>query len=192
MSATEQARDGSVITLNLRRRKDDVASPSEFDLSAAFDLHASAMLGFAVNVLHDRVLAEDCVQETFLRAWRARGGFDASRGAVRTWLFAIERNVITDVQRSIGRMPSIASNYIDDETADGRDAEADTVERMRVVEALAVLSPEHRQVVIAIHLQGGSYAELAASTGVAAATLRTRTYYALRILRAHFDNQGDR
>ncbi len=69
----------------------------DFDVAAAYDEHASAMLGFAVNALRDRTLAEDCVQETFLRAWRARARFEPRRGSLRTWLFAIERNVIVDV-----------------------------------------------------------------------------------------------
>lgn len=191
MSATGRAKGGSEITLDFRRRREDAVRSTEFDLPAAFDVHAPSMLGFAVNILRDRALAEDCVQETFLRAWRARDRFDASRGALRTWLFAIERNVIADVQRSLGRMPSIASDHIDAEMADDYDAAADTVERLRVVEALARLTPEHRQVITAVHLAGSTYGELAESTGISAATLRTRAFYALRILRTQFEEQEE-
>ncbi|MGA9872417.1 MAG: sigma-70 family RNA polymerase sigma factor [Rhodococcus sp. (in: high G+C Gram-positive bacteria)] len=186
--------------MDFRRRRDrndpsghvDGAPAREsaaFDVTAAFDAHASSMLGFAVNVLRDRALAEDCVQETFLRAWRARADYDESRGGLRTWLFAIERNVIIDVQRSIGRMPSVVTFRVDDDARVGRDSSADTVERLRVVEALALLSAEHRQVIVAVHLTGGTYAELAESTGVRAATLRTRAFYAMRQLRTHFESQ---
>lgn len=181
-----------MITLDFRRRKVGHEYSDEFDLTAAFDEHSSAMLGFAVNVLRDRALAEDCVQETFLRAWRARSSFDPSRSALRTWLFAIERNVITDLRRSIGRAPAIVSNHAVDEIPDQRDGAADTDERLRIIEALALLSPEHRQVVVAVHLTGASYAQLSESTDVSVGTLRTRSYYAFRILRAHFESQEDR
>ncbi|OZD73621.1 RNA polymerase [Rhodococcus sp. 05-340-1] len=167
----------------------------DFDVAAAYDEHASAMLGFAVNALRDRTLAEDCVQETFFRAWRARSRFEPRRGSLRTWLFAIERNVIVDVQRSLTRMPMPASDRIEDiDRGSGgvtRDTSPDIDERLRIIAALALLSPEHRQVVVAVHLSGSTYAELSESTGVAVRTLRTRTFYALRALRDHLDGKEE-
>ncbi len=167
----------------------------DFDVAAAYDEHASVMLGFAVNVLRDRTLAEDCVQETFLRAWRARSRFEPNRGSLRTWLFAIERNVIVDVQRSLTRMPVSVSDRIEDidrgAGAVSRDTTPDVDERLRIIAALALLSPEHRQVVVAVHLAGTTYAELSESTGVAVRTLRTRAFYALRALRDHLDGKEE-
>nr|NIL81055.1 hypothetical protein [Rhodococcus kroppenstedtii] len=163
-----------------------------FDFEAAYDAHAASLLGFAVNVLHDRVAAEDCVQETFVRAWRARDGFDESRGGLRTWLFAIARNVVTDSLRARSRRPPVVSTEVSESDAVEPDRSDHVLTRMQVVEGLATLSPEHRQVVVAIHLSGLSYAELSAGTGVAMGTLRTRAYYALRALRVHFDGQESR
>ncbi|WP_229704879.1 sigma-70 family RNA polymerase sigma factor [Williamsia phyllosphaerae] len=163
-----------------------------FDVASAFDEHASVMLGFAVNALRDRTLAEDCVQETFVRAWRARARFDPGRGSVRTWLFAIERNVIIDAQRSAARLPVPTMSLLTDDPGQLRDGNDDTIERLRIVEALALLSPEHRQVIVAVHLTGTTYTELAASTGVPVRTLRTRAFYGLRALRNHLDDQEDR
>ncbi|ROQ15447.1 RNA polymerase sigma factor (sigma-70 family) [Rathayibacter sp. PhB93] len=156
--------------------------PAPLDLTAAFDEHGSALLGFAVNALRDRGLAEDCVQETFLRAWRSRERYSAERASPRTWLFAIARNVIVDAHRSLQRLPRIVpAEVLDDVPGD----DVDPLEPLMMVEALARLSPEHRQVVVAIHLRGESYAEVSAATGVAVATLRTRTFYALKALRTH-------
>ncbi|MGB2720558.1 MAG: sigma-70 family RNA polymerase sigma factor [Rhodococcus sp. (in: high G+C Gram-positive bacteria)] len=167
----------------------------DFDVAAAYDDHASVMLGFAVNALGDRALAEDCVQETFLRAWRARSQFEPGLGSLRTWLFAIERNVIVDLRRSLTRIPVSASERIDDidrlSGAISRDTSPDVDERLRIIAALSLLSPDHRQVVVAVHLAGTTYAELSESTGVAVRTLRTRAFYALRALRDHLDGQEE-
>ena len=85
-----------------------MSAPTEgLDVSAAFAEHGSALLGFAVNALHDRPLAEDCVQETFLRAWRSRASFDLDKGSERTWLFTIQRRVVLDVLRARQRVPAL-------------------------------------------------------------------------------------
>ncbi|GAA2172143.1 RNA polymerase sigma factor SigC [Agrococcus versicolor] len=175
----------------MREHRDDAAagvhaaaSDARFDVRAAFAEHGPALLGFAVNALHDRALAEDCVQETFLRAWRARASFDPARGSLRTWLFAIERRIVLDVHRAHARRPRLVPQGEHPEpVADVRDP----LERLGMVEALARLSAPQREAIVAVHLHGLSYAEHAAATGVPAATLRTRVFAGLRALRTTLD-----
>ena len=158
--------------------------PAAFDLRAAFDEHGPSLLGFAVNALRDRPLAEDCVQETFLRAWRARGSFDAERGSARTWLFAIVRRVILDAHRSHARtLQTVPQDDAPEPVAPDRDP----LERIGLAEGLATLSEPHREAVLAIHVTGLSYTEYSDLTGVPVATLRTRVFYALRAMRTALD-----
>jgi RNA polymerase sigma-70 factor (ECF subfamily) len=162
------------------------ASAAEpFDLRGAFAEHGSALLGFAVNALRDRPLAEDCVQETFLRAWRSRASFDAQRGSLRTWLFAIERRVLLDVYRAQQRTPRLVPH---DAVPEAASDDRDPLERLGMAEALARLSAPQREAIVAIHLQGMTYADWSARTGVSVATLRTRVFYALRALRTLLDD----
>lgn len=157
---------------------------SGFDLTAEYAAHGSALLGFAINALGDRPLAEDCVQETFLRAWRARDTFDPTRASARTWLFAIERNVIIDLQRARVRVP-VPTDELTDVAADV----ADPLDRLGIVEGLARLSPEHRDIVVAVHISGESYSDASARSGVPVSTLRTRAFYALRAMREHLNGK---
>lgn len=163
------------------------AAPSSgFDLAAAYDQHGSELFGFAINAVSDRGVAEECVQETFLRAWRARERYDPRRGALRTWLFTIARNVITDSYRRGAHIPEpVESGHIAHHTA----PERDPADRLMAMEALATLSAEHRHAVIAVHLLGLGYAEVSESTGVPVPTLRTRTFYALRALRRYLEGR---
>src|SRR3954452_18969002 len=73
------------------------ALTDERDVREAYSAHASELYGFAVRSLGDAGLAEEAVQETFLRAWRAGERFDPQIGSLRTWLFAILRNVVIDL-----------------------------------------------------------------------------------------------
>ena len=177
---------GSPVTIDQPSER-PAAADRPFDVARAFDEHGRVLFAFAVNATRDRHAAEDCVQEAFLRAWRARDRFDAGRAGERTWLFAILRNVIVDGHRAGARVPEPIGDRQQDEAA----PEVDLLGRLGLLEALARLSPEHRQVVVAVHVDGLPYAELSDRTGVPAATLRTRCFAALRVLRGHLDGERD-
>lgn len=55
--------------------------------------------------------------------------------------------------------------------------------------ALAQLTPEHRQVLVAVQLRGLTYQQLAEQTGTSVATLRTRMYYGLKAMRTHLGSE---
>ena len=61
------------------------ALSGERDVREAYAAHAGELYGFAVRSLGDSGLAEEAVQETFLRAWRAGERFDPQIGSLRTW-----------------------------------------------------------------------------------------------------------
>lgn len=162
----------------------DVAA---FDVAAAYDAHGRVLLGFAINAVRDRGLGEDCVQEVFLRAWKARDRFDPARASERTWLFAIARNVIADALAARARRSAGGADPLDELPI----VDDDPLDRLRLIEGLSKISDEHREVVLAVHVDGLTYAELSDRTGIPMPTLRTRAFYGLRALRAHLDGPED-
>ncbi|WP_298747871.1 sigma-70 family RNA polymerase sigma factor [uncultured Serinicoccus sp.] len=165
-------------------------SRRDFDVARAFDEHGSLLLGLAVNALGDRHAAEDCVQETLVRAWRARDTFRAERGSERTWLVAIARRVIIDSARARSRRP-VEVRAVPPEPAPQPGVDAQVADRVTLLAGLARLSPEHRQVVVEVQVRGLSYDELSHLTGVGVGTLRSRMYYALRALRGILTEEAD-
>src|SRR5436190_15655109 len=85
----------------------------ERDVREAYAAHAGELYGFAVRSLGDSGLAEEAVQETFVRAWRAGDRFDPKIGSLRTWLFAILRNVVIDLGRARAIRPGVAEGGIE-------------------------------------------------------------------------------
>src|SRR5215475_8221153 len=79
----------------------------ERDVREAYAAHSGELYGFAVRSLGDHGLAEEAVQETFVRAWRAGDRFDPEIGSLRTWLFAILRNVVIDLGRARSARPEV-------------------------------------------------------------------------------------
>src|SRR6059058_2469679 len=85
----------------------------ERDVREAYSAHSGELYGFAVRSLGDAGLAEEAVQETFLRAWRAGDRFDPQIGSLRTWLFAILRNVVIDLSRARAARPPVAAEGVE-------------------------------------------------------------------------------
>ncbi len=156
-------------------------------LGAAFEANRAELLGFACQSLGDHGLAEDAVQETFVRALRARHGFDPRRGAIRPWLFAIERRTIVDLAR---RRSANRAQELDRNLPAATDQLDGALLAWNVEEALRRLHPDHRRVVLEIYYRGRPSREVARELGIPEGTVRSRLYYALRALRLSFDEMG--
>ena len=156
-------------------------------LRAAFLAHGGEMFGYARRALGDTGAAEEVVQETFIRAWRARDRFDAELGSLRTWLFAIEKRVVIDVARS---RAARRTEPLEVDVAVGDDDVERALTGWQVEEAVRRLRPEHRQVLVETYYKGRSGREVAIELGVPEGTVRSRLFYALRSLRLTLDEMG--
>lgn len=166
----------------------------EAGIQAAYTAHGAELYRFALRTLDDDGMAQDAVQETFLRAWRAADRYDAELSSLRVWLFAIARNVVVDLARrrsagSWARVPR-APATIEQALDPVPDESERIVTTWLLEEALGRLSDDHRYVIVETHLRGRSYDELAAERGVPVGTLRSRSFYALKALRIAMDEMG--
>jgi len=138
-------------------------------LRAAYTAHGPELYRFALRGLGDPGLAQDAVQETFLRAWQSASRYDPSLASLRVWLFAIERNVMIDLHRRRNTASFAQVGSGDAEVAGRLEPVADlsdnVLDRAVVVTALDRLSSEHRQVIVETYLRGRSYDELATEPG---------------------------
>ncbi|HVC07109.1 MAG TPA: sigma-70 family RNA polymerase sigma factor [Solirubrobacterales bacterium] len=158
----------------------------ERDVREAYAAHAGELYGFAMRSLGDSGLAEEAVQETFLRAWRAGERFNPQIGSLRTWLFAILRNVVIDLGRARAVRPAVAEG--------GEEPSVEPLEETllawQVEEAMRRIGEQHRQVLVETYYRGRPYAEVAAGLGVPQGTVKSRVYYGLRALRVVLEEMG--
>jgi RNA polymerase sigma-70 factor (ECF subfamily) len=134
------------------------------------------------RALSDDGLAEEAVQETFLRAWRASDRHDPQRSSLRTWMFSIARNVTIDLARARSARPQRTETEVEH----ARGAEDTTEESLRsweIEEALRHIRPHHRHAIVETYYRDRPCAEVAAEAGVPVGTMRSRLYYGLKALR---------
>jgi RNA polymerase sigma-70 factor, ECF subfamily len=158
----------------------------ERDVREAYTAHAGELYGFARRSLRDAGLAEEAVQETFLRAWRAGERFDPELGSLRTWLFAILRNVLIDLSRARAIRPGLAEDGIEPSVEPFEEA----LLAWQVEEAMRRIGEQHRHVIVETYYRGRPYAEVAAELGVPEGTVKSRVYYGLRALRVALEEIG--
>jgi RNA polymerase sigma-70 factor (ECF subfamily) len=166
---------------------------SEEAIRASYAAHGGELYRFAWSALRDPALAEEAVQETFLRAWRVADRYDAAIGSPRTWLFAIARNVIIDLGKARTARERLREELVITSTP-GSGAVGDGIDEAllawEVEEALRRLTPEHRAAIVELYYRQRPAAEVAAELGIPAGTLRSRLYYGLRALRLVLEEMG--
>jgi RNA polymerase sigma-70 factor (ECF subfamily) len=163
-----------------------------FDVRAAYAAHGAELYRFALRQLGDGGAAQDVVQEVFLRAWRAADGYDPRLASLRTWLFAIARNVVVDEARRFAVRPwqrALTEGPGTDVPGVVALDEA-VVDAWVVEEALRRIGEDHRSAIVQTHLRGRPHAEVAAELGIPVGTLRSRVFYGMRALRLAMEEMG--
>lgn len=159
-------------------------------LTELYRCHERVLFAFVLRLVDDRARAEDVVQETMLRAWRNLESIDPQRGDPRSYLFTVAKNVVIDIWRAEQRRPRLVTDeevLAAQPVEDRLDARVDA---WMVEQALDRLSSEHRAVVDHLYYGGATVTETAQMLGIPAGTVKSRAYYAVRVLRAAFEEMG--
>jgi RNA polymerase sigma-70 factor, ECF subfamily len=165
-------------------------------ISTLYDRYSRTVFGVGFNILGDRSLAEELVQEVFLKVWRSSGTFDPSRGSFSTWLYRVTRSVALDLYRKRARrvrpVPDGALRIAT--TRDSSAGPQEVVDEFwlswRMSRALEMLDAPHREVIELAHFSGLSQREISERTGVPLGTVKTRTASAYKSLRKDLVAQG--
>jgi RNA polymerase sigma-70 factor, ECF subfamily len=149
---------------------------------------------------YDAGFADDLVQETFSRLWRSAARFDPNRGSEPTFVFTVARRAAVDLWRR-GRRAANDESLDLTQTARRADHLAATARSPEegldsvltgwvVSEVLQQLSPPQRQVIDLAYFDQLSQSEIAERLGIPLGTVKTRTFAALKVLRASLAARG--
>lgn len=156
-------------------------------LAELYDRYGAMAYRLILRIVRDQGIAEDLVQETFLRAWNRVGGFETGRGAVGPWLLAIARNRAIDYVRYQGRRGE--SNVDLNETehpalfADMRSDPRNLDLARHVKRALEGLTPQQRELIELAYFEGMSQTEIAQRLAQPLGTVKTWVRRALQQMR---------
>jgi len=155
--------------------------------------HAGAAYSLACRTLNDRHIAEEVVQEVFLRLWERPERFEAERGTLRTYLLVETHGRCIDVVRSRTRRTQREERVVQLNPTDQYDLELeiwDLTLAERVREARAALSDDERRAIDVAYFGRHSYREVAALLGEPEGTIKSRIRSGLEKLRERLATEG--
>ena len=141
-------------------------------LRVIYDIEARRMVGVARRMLRRQDLAEEAVQDAFMRLWRSARTFDPAKGAARSWLYAILRNCALTILRDESRFT--ADEDAADEAAPMTESALTRLpENSALRRCLERLDAQRRAVVVLAYVHGLSHGELAGKLGVPLGTVKS-------------------
>ena len=176
-----RSRDDGPLIERLRQRDPDA-------MGDLYDRYSRITYSVIYRMVRNQPVAEDLVQETFLRVWNRMQAFDQAKGALGPWILTVARNRAIDYVRSVdGRM---SANTIEVEKMENPAVFADlekgilNADRIRGLrKAFDKLDANQRMVLELAYFEGLSQTEMAVKLGKPLGTVKTWVRNALQALR---------
>jgi len=164
-----------------------VAAGTVSKLAVLFERHHRALYRYFISITRDPQTSEDLVQDVFFRILRYRATYDP-RQSFTAWMYQIAKNANVDrIRQKRGEMVEIDELTMGNRepVSSGPDPEASAVraqDMKRVRQALELLPPEKREILVFCRYQGMKYEEIAEVLGCGVGTVKVRVYRAMRAL----------
>jgi RNA polymerase sigma-70 factor (ECF subfamily) len=154
-------------------------------LAYLYDHYSAALYGVVSRIVQKEELAEEVLQDVFLKIWDKIDSYDASKGKLFTWMLNIARNQAIDKLRSREISKSNKTKDIDSlvHTIDNQEQVEQHIDGIGVAEILKALPEEQRFVVDYLYFKGYTQSELAEESGIPLGTIKTRLRSAMQQLR---------
>ncbi len=151
--------------------------------SYLYDNYSGALLSIIINIVNDEELANDVLQEVFVKIWKQIESYDSSKGRLFTWMLNIARNASIDTVRSKGYQNSRQNRELtEDVYSSGGTSELKT-DQIGLRKMVHNLKEEYKVLVELSYFQGFTQDEISKMLNIPLGTVKTRLRTALTQLR---------
>ena len=169
--------------VNALKRQDTIA------IKALYDMYSGALLGVISRIVLQTEVAEDLLQETFVKIWNSGSSYDSSKGRLFTWMMNVARNLAIDKLRSkdfknSNKNQDIENNvdFIDEQRKVNFNADT-----LGIKDLVTNLKPDFKDVLDMVYFKGYTHVEAAEELNLPLGTVKTRVRMAILALRKKFN-----
>ena len=158
---------------------------SQEGISVLYDNYSSALYGVIAKIVRSEEIAQDILQDAFVKIWKNFSKYDSSKGRLFTWMINIARNRAIDYVRSKDFKNRNLNDY------DTNNAELTTItseikiDQIGLTDTLNLLDPKLKIIIDTIYLKGYTQAETAEYLNIPLGTVKSRVRNGLIELRKH-------
>jgi len=154
-----------------------------------YEAYSGALYGVVLRIVQSPELAQQVLQDTFLKAWRNGTSYDTSKGRLFTWLVNIARNTAIDATRTAHFQHSKKTGTLDVLVHNPGGLSVNP-EHIGIREIVDRLDEKYRLLIELMYFQGYTQEEAAEETGIPIGTIKTRLRYAISELRRLFSEDA--
>jgi RNA polymerase sigma-70 factor, ECF subfamily len=158
---------------------------SEQAFNYLYDNYSAALFGVINRIVGSEEVAEDVMQEAFVKIWKSIDGYDTQKGRLFTWMLNIARNSGIDYLRSLQHKKELQNLKIDDSVSiiNQIKTESSKVDQIGLKETVGNLKPDYKLMIDLLYFKGYTQEEVSKELEMPLGTVKTRTRAALKMLR---------
>ena len=165
-------------------------SKDEHAFSYLYDNYSKAIYGVIFKMVEDKELAEDLLQEVFVKIWNNFNNYDSSKGRLFTWMLNLSRNLTIDTFRSKGYKKQ-SKIHADENSVNNFSDNSKGVEQfdsLGIRKHLTLLKDDQKQIIDLAYFSGLTQEEIAKYLSIPLGTVKTRMRTAIIELRKVLQN----
>ncbi|MDN3550354.1 RNA polymerase sigma factor [Mucilaginibacter aquaedulcis] len=158
-------------------------------IEALYDMYSASLYGVISRIVIDTAIAEDVLQETFVKIWHSFSSYSTEKGRLFTWMINIARNLAIDKIRSKDFRNQNKNQEIENNVTsiDEQNSTIYKPELMGVKDLVQTLKPEQKSIIDLVYFKGYTHVEAADELGIPLGTIKTRLRMGIQELRKHFN-----
>ena len=158
-------------------------------VEALYDMYSSSLYGVISRIVTDTAIAEDVLQETFVKIWHSFSSYSADKGRLFTWMVNVARNLSIDKIRSKDFKNQNKNQELENNVTfiDEQRNTTYNPELLGIKDLVQALKPEQKSILDLVYFKGYTHVEAADELGIPLGTIKTRLRMAILQLRKNFN-----